>query len=175
MKKLFYLGAFIVVALSSCVSPPQYPIEPVIEFVSVSRDTIQPSDSISFNISFTDGDGDIGSDEDVTVNPDDSLCRHFTDSSLCDQVSQSYLSYSLLALDNRSINGIRCIKTSRIPFIPAKGSSKAISGDITFVTPRISCIPGKTVDTLTYLILIRDRAGHCSNVVTTPNVYIMCQ
>jgi hypothetical protein len=174
MKKLFYLGAFIVVALGSCVEAPQYPIEPSIDFISVSRDTISPSDSISFNISFTDGDGDLGSDEDVAVNPNDTLCRIFVDSLLCDQVSGKYMAYSLLALDNRTINNIRCIKTSRIPFIPAKGSSKAISGDITFVTPRISCIPGKVVDTLSYLIIIRDRAGHCSNVVKTPNVYVMC-
>lgn len=50
-------------SLSACLSEPEYPVEPEVKFVGLSRDTMTQGallqDSITVVISFTDGDGDI--------------------------------------------------------------------------------------------------------------------
>jgi len=63
MMRLFIIGTLILF-LGSCLNPPEYSPIPEIEFDSISSTfAVANQDSITFFITFTDGDGDLGSDE----------------------------------------------------------------------------------------------------------------
>ncbi|MDX2000974.1 MAG: hypothetical protein SFW35_00950 [Chitinophagales bacterium] len=174
MKFIHLFLAMLVLGIAGCIDEPNYPDEPVIEFASVSRDTLYASqfvtDSVLITVNFTDGDGDIGSDD--SDGGTEFVACGLNYDSIC-QVVDTVPGFNLFALDNRSNNGIKCIKPSRIPFVPENGSSKAISGDMTFFAT-VNCLSGP-VDTLSYQIMIRDRAGHCSNIVRTQDIIVICQ
>ena len=146
---------------STCTNPPDYPIEPVIEYVGLSKNTIQqgiagnPLDTIDIIFSFTDGDGDIGSA--------DSLNIFITDS----------------RFDFRDVK--------KIPPIPDQGTGNGITGEITLRIPnrQLCCtFPNTTstcfrnqefpVDTFSYTIQIRDRADNFSNKIQTEPINLIC-
>lgn len=147
--------------VTSCVKPPEFPVEPVITFESLNKTQIYqftngPLDSIQVHFSFTDGDGDLSQID------SDSVDVFLTDSRL----------------------GIQ--SPFRLPLIPPEGTGNGISGDV-FInvinTTGICCIfnnrlcaeePTYPVDTFTYAIQIRDRAGNLSNVVRTDLIEILC-
>ncbi len=161
MKHSLFLALFlIVVSVTTCTNPPDYPIIPHIDFVSLSKTTMRSGqigteDSVYVTLSFTDGDGDLGN----TVNDQSSL-NIFTVNRLYNQPADSF----------------------RLPFIPEQGTKNGISGQIR-LRLLTSCCKGafpcdpyitKKYDTLTYDISIKDRAGHLSNVVTTPAILLQC-
>lgn len=159
LRSLIYLLP--VLLLAACVKAPEFPNEPVIEFEGLNKNQIYqftngPLDSIRVHLTFTDGDGDLGR------TAADSVDIFFTDSRL----------------------GIQT--PFRIPGIPAEGTGNGISGDI-FINVINStgiccifnnrlCIADETypVDTFSYAIQIRDRAGNFSNVVRTDVIEILC-
>ena len=62
--------------LSSCLSPPDYPIEPAIDFKDLrvvhvpAGGGLTATDTLKFSVDFRDGDGDLGlSDDDIKVAP----------------------------------------------------------------------------------------------------------
>lgn len=158
-----YLLAFsaLLLVFTACVKPPEFPNEPVITFESLNKDQIYqftngPLDSIQVHFSFTDGDGDL------SLIDSDSVDVFLTDSRL----------------------GIQT--PFRLPMIPPEGTGNGISGDI-FInvinTTGICCIfnnrlcaadPSYPVDTFTYSIQIRDRAGNLSNIIRTDPIEILC-
>ncbi|CAN5453027.1 hypothetical protein BH09BAC1_BH09BAC1_18020 [soil metagenome] len=153
---------------TSCVEPPRYPNEPAIELVSVSADTIrQLQDSVFIAFKFTDGDGDLGFEDLSTA-----------DCELCDSSCYSHPTFTLFILDNRFniVDGdtVRCLKTFNIPYIPPKGATDAISGVITVLLTNEFCLPGRAVDTVSYSIVIRDRAGNFSNRIETEKIILLC-
>ena len=156
----------LLVLLAACTTPPDFPIEPEIEFVSVSKDTMQrgslQTDTTFITFSFTDGDGDIGDAE------KDSIVR-------------------LFIIDSRT-GGINDL---RIPFVSEPGASNGLRGEITAQVfnsccefpnePPIGEVDGcvftwdeMPYDSLTYDIYIEDRAGNRSNVITTTPIYLRC-
>ncbi|MCS6917880.1 MAG: hypothetical protein RMK52_04245 [Chitinophagales bacterium] len=137
-------GLFALLALwAACIRPPDYSIVPEIALDSISTRTLRPGqDSLTFVISFTDGDGDIGSETIPNLFLTDSRTG-YTDS-------------------------------VKVPYITPEGSLKAISGQITYVRSQFSCIPGRKTDSLYYTIYLEDRAGHASNRITTPVIYLIC-
>ncbi|MBP9075668.1 MAG: hypothetical protein KBG02_02325, partial [Haliscomenobacter sp.] len=65
--------------LSTCSKPPVYPPEPVIEYAGLnqnaieqSRDASIPLDTIEIRFTFTDGDGDLGSEDSINIFLEDS-------------------------------------------------------------------------------------------------------
>ena len=163
----FALFLFYTFIMASCASPPDYPIEPAIELISISKDTLarnytDPSDPVIFRdttfvtFSFTDGDGDIGDQDSIL----------------------------LFAIDSRE--GQENLR--KIPFVPELGASNGIKGEITFRLFSTCCIfppdlfldgcndeyNDMPYDELTYDIYIKDRAGNQSNVITTPPIFIRC-
>lgn len=161
MKRDFVIIALFLLSLYliSCTQPPDFPDEPVIEFMSISKNQmIQGSfteDSIIVAFSFTDGDGDLGDDDSINV---------FLTDSRDDFIANQY----------------------RIPFIPEEGAANGISGEIfltvfttccTFPDATLPCTPSTAHprDSLRYLIQIRDRAGNWSNEISTDLIYILCQ
>ena len=108
-------------------------------------------------ISFTDGDGDIGSE---------------------DNAPEVYIK------DSRT--GFFSPPPSSIPFVPEQGAGNGISGEIYVPIFSACCIHPVTnficmpfddypVDKLVYEIYIVDRAGNQSNTVTTDTIYIRCE
>ncbi|MBC6993875.1 hypothetical protein QWY85_20505 [Neolewinella lacunae] len=160
MNRIFYLLPLL--CFAACVNPPDFPIEPVLTYEGINKNQIYqftngPLDSIIVHFSFTDGDGDLS-----LSSTTDSVDIFFTDSRL----------------------GIQTPFT--LPLIPQEGTGNGISGDI-FVTvintSAICCIfnnrfctedPSFPVDTFSYAIQIRDRAGNLSNVIRTETIDILC-
>ncbi|MCO6485669.1 MAG: hypothetical protein J5I41_07815 [Saprospiraceae bacterium] len=153
----FILAASIV--LAGCLRPPEYPVEPVIEFRQLSRDWMSQdqfnTDSLLITIHFTDGDGDIGTEEGT---------------------------FDLFITDTRD-NFMP--PAYRLPKVPEQGTGNGISGEISFVLFTTCCFfpdgqdpctvnPTYPTDTISYLIYIRDRAGHTSNVIETPPIVLLC-
>ena len=149
MKYELIIAALVITMMASCLNPPEYPVEPVIAFDSISKVAVKglPAglDSITFVISFTDGDGDLGaSSSDTTPN--------------------------LFFKDSRT----QFINTFQFPNITPDGNVKDISGTISYIFSPFNCNPGKLTDTFYYTIFIDDRAGHRSNEVTTPMIICNC-
>ncbi len=155
---IFSLLTLSLLTFSFCTTPPDYPIVPHIEFQNISKTTMQQGfgseDSVYVTISFTDGDGDLGS------SPSDPTLNLFTFNRLINQVADSF----------------------RIPFVPIQGTKNGISGTIqvrlltTCCKSLEPCKPSIThpLDTLIYDISIKDRAGHLSNIVSTPPILLRC-
>ncbi len=168
MKKQYLLLALIpALGLTACIQPPDYPIEPVIEFVSLTKTTMvsgkNGEDETTLTISFTDGDGDLGSFQ-----------------------SDGQVELDMFLIDSRT--GDFDEKFS-IPFVPELGAANGISGEIyadilttcciypPYVTDAATgCDPSQQylIDTLIYEIYIVDRAGNESNHIFADPIYILC-
>jgi hypothetical protein len=158
-KQLFIIGITLTLLLTgSCTKPPDYPIEPIIKFLSMSKTKLKQSsinaDSLRVTFSFTDGDGDIGSND----------------------------SLSLFVIDKR--DGFVSSKY-KIPFVTESGATNGISGEVEFVIfttccyfpdGQAPCTPSLTfpTDTVIYDIYLKDRAGHKSNIIQTLPIVLDC-
>lgn len=156
------------ILLHGCISPPSYPIEPQISFLSISKTTAVQLDSLRVEFSFTDGDGDLGFEP---YSPSD--CDLCSDSCLTEET------LSIFVFDNRS----ECLTPFNVPSIPPKGSSDAISGKINMVIYPVccivngfACIPSseQPTDTVIFSIQLKDRAGNLSNIIDLPPVIVSC-
>jgi hypothetical protein len=149
-------------ALYSCVDSPDFPVEPQIEFISISKDTIRQGifqeDSLYVTFSFTDGDGDLGRTD---QEPDNNVF---------------FIDERTGALDN----------TFAIPNIPPEGAGNGVEGEVRILLFSTCCIysdgtdpcqvnPNVALDTVQYRIYIRDRAGHASNEILTAPIILRCQ
>ncbi len=159
-KFIIFIG---IVAILSCTKPPNYPIEPVIKFVSWNKTTIlqgdSKQDSLKLILTFTDGDGDLGS-------------------------SQTNISrINMFVIDKRKN---QVADSLSIPFVPLEGAGNGISGKLEaslfttccyFKDATPPCSPSTTypLDTVTYEIYIKDRAGHVSNKIITDPVVVQCK
>jgi hypothetical protein len=142
----------------SCAQEPDFPVEPVIEFVSISSTQFYQfpvqNDSIILVFSFTDGDGDLGDE--------DKLNLFLTDSRIPNTPQQF-----------------------RLPFIPKEGVANGISGEVTMKLATTCCIypdlsppcsiqAAHPTNSLHYSIQIEDRAGNRSNSIRTPDLIMRC-
>ncbi len=162
-----YFPLVFLVVLAACAKPPEYPVEPAIEFVSLSKDTMNRAyegfqgkmdrtDSIFVTFSFTDGDGDIGETDQIFI------------------------------IETRNDLTVPPKKLG-IPVVPELGASNGIKGKITAKLRTVCCdyndplaIPCvDIVDSIRYQpinfeIYITDRKGHQSNTIKLPPIYIKC-
>jgi hypothetical protein len=155
------------VLIGSCVKPPNYPDQPVIEYIGLNKSTIAQGNQNSFPdtlqviFSFTDGDGDIGF-------PDDSL-----------NVFDAFL------IDSR--DGFKHL--FRLPVLPEQGVGNGVSGEITLRIPNrlpicctfpdgsTACQPNSRfpTDTMSFAIQIMDRSRNMSNFIQSETITILCQ
>jgi hypothetical protein len=153
----------LLLGVSGCVSPPDYPDEPVIAYEGISKNTIYqftngPSDSLTIQFSFTDGDGDISSPDSTNI--------FIVDSRFPDE-DPSFV--------------------AAFPTIPVEGTGNGISGDVFFTVinsgQAVCCVFNDRfcaedvrypVDTFSYQIYITDRAGNRSNTIQTEQIQILC-
>src|ERR1043165_4052262 len=179
MKPYFIILFFALASLSACVKAPSYPIEPHIEFKSVSAPTAHilyySPDSIFYIkdtiiISFTDGDGDIG----PTPNGIDScnFCGLRSGDSSC----YNLRNFNVYMVDSRD----SCIVTNQSADVePFDTNYKAISGEILVITAIniknplcFTVTPSCPKDSLHYCVFIKDMAGHKSKKVKTSTIVV---
>ena len=154
----FFLLATITFVWTGCEEPPIYDDTPTIEWVSFSKDTIQQlSETVTFKFNFTDGDGDLGKDNDTTA-------------------------HILLIDPRRTPNDTSFYQ---IPTIEPQGIISGISGTIEIEVGNLCCInPNNPLilcqninnyfDPITFKIKIRDIAGRWSNEIETDPLYVKC-
>jgi len=164
MIRFFHIMQFLILliltgSIVSCISRPDFPIEPVLEFVSMDKNQmVQNSfntDSIRITFSFTDGDGDLGDQDSLNIFIRDNRDQY---------IAAQY----------------------RLPELPPEGASRGVRGEITVTIYTTCCIfPDGTppceaslqypTDTLQYEIFMKDRAGHISNTIKTDPIILLCQ
>ena len=171
-RSFFSILLFILIGIllmPSCSEPPDFSDEPVISFLYFTKDTVNQGgigggEVVTLAIYFEDGDGGLGDAQ-------DSLNLYLEDTRVKSTMVPEESSYRY-----------------RIPLIPEQGSSKGISGEIYVdintgapiccISPLIPnvCEPSDLypIDTITFLVQIRDRAGNLSNVMETGPLYMLC-
>ena len=160
----YLFSVFLILSVWGCVDPPDYSNEPEIESVGLNKSIMKQGkvyeDTLLIRISFTDGDGDLGT-ESVAGEP---------------------TSPNVFLIDSR--DGF-VGQTFQIPFIPEEGAGNGISGTIDLKAFTSCCLfddgtvpcgisPNKTMDTLYYTLYIEDRAGHKSNEIEVGPIYLRC-
>jgi hypothetical protein len=156
----------VALAVNACIKPPDYPIEPVIEFKSLSKNLMPQKglgkDSVAITFSFTDGDGDLGFE-----NNEGSIL--ITDT----RDNFDKLPYSIPFVGLQGVgNGI----SGEVTFIFANDLTCCIYADITAVEPCTATVNvPETFDTMSLKIRIKDRAGHISNTIETAPLYLRCK
>ena len=147
------------VTLAACIQPPDYPDIPELELIGLTKDTVMQSslneDSVIVVLSFTDGDGNIGSDDSlnvfVTDLRDGFLAHKFRMPTIPEEGANNGISGEL----SITIYSTCCVYPNGEP--PCNPSTQ-------FPT-----------NTIQYGIYIRDNAGNNSNTVETPPITVLCQ
>lgn len=133
----------------ACSNEPVFPVEPEIEFVSISPDTVRENrDEIIVKFSFRDGDGDLG---DLDNEP----------------------AQRLRVRDNRPIPDSLATIFFRIPNLNSEARNPSIQGVFTVIIPPTVVRPGLREEETSFSITITDRAGHTSNEIRTGNILIV--
>ena len=159
MDLIKYTTLCLLLILLACTKPPDYPVEPVLEFDRLSKNTLEQGngdDFVDIIFNFTDGDGDIG---------------------------HSNETLDVTLTDTR--DGSEFIQF-RIPEVPEQGVGNGISGEISvriFGTGTCCIFPdGRTCETdaqyptddIIFLLRIKDRAGHESNQIEIAPITMLC-
>ncbi|HUR30747.1 MAG TPA: hypothetical protein VMZ69_04905 [Saprospiraceae bacterium] len=157
------IGLLLFLALAGwrCLDAPNYPDEPFIEFLTISKDTLQQGifmeDSLIVRFRFEDGDGDIG------------------------RLDQGALN-NIFFIDERTGT---IDNTFGIPAIPQEGAGNGVEGEVKIVLFTTCCIyndgedpcmpnPSVPYDTVQYRIYIKDQADHKSNEILTTPIILRC-
>ena len=157
------IGFLLILALAGwrCLKSPDFSDVPFIEFVSISKDTLQQGvfqeDSLIVKFRFQDGDGDIGRTNQQASN------------------NIFFIDERTGTLDN----------TFGIPVIPPEGAGNGVEGEVRIVLFTTCCIyndgsdpcipnPSTPFDTLQYRIYIKDQAEHKSNEILTSPIILRC-
>ena len=146
-----------VVFLSSCLKKTEFPAEPAITFKSFAAS----GDEAVLEISFTDGDGNIGLNEGDTLAPYEFEGDFYFNLTLEYQEKQ---------------NGVWVTRDLdppfkyRVPVITPTGQNKALEGDIRVDITPFYYDPFSAFDTIRYEIQLTDRALNRSNKVMSEEI-----
>lgn len=167
MKRIeYYLLLCTLGLLVSCSQPPDYPDEPQLEYVGVNKTSVlqgsstAPNDTLAIIFSFTDGDGDLGNDDNIS------------NIKLFDSRDTTLTPYKIPPVPEQgSGNGISGEITILVP-------NRIGSGNICCIFPDLRVCRTDSrykQDTFSYSIQMIDRAGHESNIIRTETITILCQ
>ncbi len=141
----------------ACVTPPEYSDVPEIEFLSFSKTEVRQGftkDTTIITFSFTDGDGDLGSD---------SIRNIFLIDNRTGNEEQFRIPFIPPQGENNGISGeVEIEFFSTCCILPNQPQP---------------CFPPFTQDrdTVSFDIYIEDQAGNRSNTVTTSNLILLCE
>jgi hypothetical protein len=166
INKLPYIIIFSILSilmLDSCKKTNIYPEEPVIEFKSfekISNETGIDQEGY-LTISFTDGNGDIGLEDEDTLPP-------------FNKGSEYYYNFYIFYLEKQNGEFVEADIPidfhSRIPYVEPDLAQRGIKGEIEvklFINNMTS-----TFDTIKFRTYIYDRALNKSNTIETPEIII---
>ncbi len=146
MRYLYYACISILFFSACSKDETTFPIEPEITLLSAGPTTITEfEDSIQIVIQYRDGDGDIGFE-----NPD---------------------SFSLFVQDARLPDPDNYFVRPLSPI----GSNVSIEGTLEINIRNTFLLGSGGQETTYYTIVLRDRAGHYSNILQTPDITIIAQ
>ncbi|SHI88651.1 hypothetical protein SAMN02745146_1804 [Hymenobacter daecheongensis DSM 21074] len=173
--------ALAALAVNSCISPPNFPTTPSIEFkdMTVTRvddGVLTAYDRVTITVSFQDGEGDLGlRKEDKT---DDSPYRQY----LADgSPNRNYNNYFLVPYYRTSDgqyapvefgNAKNIYISTYPPLDPAGGKAAPLKGDLTYTTEIPvdgNFTPIKQGQDIRFELSIMDRGLHESNKIVTPS------
>ncbi len=162
MRYLIIISSFLLIALfvSNCGGGPGFSDTPEISFIGISKDTMRQGlnvDSLFLTIGFRDGDGDLGS-------KGQSQNRNiFLTDSRTDEIYRSF----------------------KVPELDIAGAQSGIEGEIIIkvfsdccinLVDSIPCTPSEDFPTndLVLEIQLLDDSGKESNLISTPNITLLC-
>ncbi|MCC7051442.1 MAG: hypothetical protein IT239_06675 [Bacteroidia bacterium] len=159
MRVYFLLFSFLII-ISSCIKRKEFPPEPIIKF----KEFTQTPDTAFLKFSFTDGDGDLGLNQQDTSAPFNFSGNNY---------------YNIYIKYFEKHKGVFQEITLAAPFnyrfkrIQSPGRNKAIEGEMKIKIQAPYYSPFLSVgDTVKYDFYIKDRALHVSNTETTGDVII---
>ncbi len=161
--RVFILVLVPVLLIWSCSNDePIFPLEPQIEVLSVTPDSLcnnfgidgcGDEQNLTLTLSYTDGDGDLGSDDDQ------------------DTTNVNFFMQDLRENHPDNFDGII---VGTMPSLTAEARNPSIQGEIQFSLPvgLVNYNTDGSYDSTRFAIWITDRAGNQSNVDTSDWVYI---
>ncbi|OUJ72594.1 hypothetical protein [Hymenobacter crusticola] len=168
MLGLAMLMLFVSLAVSSCITAPDYPDTPEISFKGITQQYFKTDDgefdSVKVTITFRDGDGDLGLKNEDTNPPyqeknlDGTPNRFYNNYFLQPQIRQSDGSYQNLNVGYGYYQ--------RYPYLNTSGRSEPLKGDLTFSYKFFAGTFPKGSN-IRFQVSIVDRALHESNTVVT--------
>ena len=152
------LSLLVLLGIYSCTSPSEFSEIPEIDFKSFNKNTLlqgsQNQDTVILRIGFQDGDGDLGDQQNISIEVKD------------------------LRLENSVPFGFK------IPEIPEQGAENGISGIMDIRVFSVCCFQGSVScqpfpdmpeDELRFSVQITDNAGNKSNIIETDPIRLLCQ
>jgi len=171
------------VAVSSCLSPPNFPSTPSIEFkkLEVTRvvDNTGTYDNVAVTVSFKDGEGDLGLTEEQKT-ADSPYTRYLADGVT---LNRNYYNYFITPFVETSPGQFEAVPLLDVrlpydstypPLDPTNGKAAPLKGDLTFTTKIYADIdtPIKPGQNIRFEVSIMDRALHESNKITTSAYHV---
>jgi|OpeIllAssembly_1097287.scaffolds.fasta_scaffold463178_2 hypothetical protein len=170
-KILLILLIPVLFVFQACLEKVEFPIEPAIKFNGFAKiiDSTGIDNRGILEISYQDGDGDIGLTERDTLPPYDYnfFVRYF------EKINGQFEEVFIKFYNNETGEYDTINMNARIPLLTPAGKNKAIKGiiqDTLYINNYSS--PN---DTIRFEVYIMDRALHESNHVTTPEIRIIKQ
>ena len=169
------LGASLVAtgaAVSSCLSPPEYPVTPEITFKSIEPNRVATItgtyDTVTVTVSFRDGDGDLGLNNDETDPPFNSTNADGTSN----LYYNNYFFQPQILKDGEFIDyKLAFSYDSRFPRLPPDDRDGPKRGTLSF-GQRFFLGTFPSGSQVRFKVKIVDRALHESNEITTEPITI---
>ncbi len=153
------IGLALILGISACFQPDEFPVEPAITNIWFDTAMVKSFEGqFEMYIGFRDGDGDLGRRDSNDQN-------------------------NIFIYDNRDADPDRIPTSYAMPNVDVLGNGDDVSGYVRLKLseccyPGIPCFPGQTyptpTDTLSYDVIITDRAGHVSNLFRSPTLTLVC-
>jgi hypothetical protein len=153
-KKIKGIIIVTIAIIASCKKPDSYSDVPAITFKSifVEKNQAGKDSTAHLIISFTDGDGDLGTE--MNEGPNNFIVTPYR------KEQGNWIIDTSLSVSSMS---------GHLPYLTQTGSNKALKGD---VDHDIDLPLGFAHDTLQYQIYIVDRSLNHSNTIVTPEIII---
>lgn len=174
MKSRKWIGLSLLLVITACQKPVEYPIEPHIAYEGFTYllnadSTFSGEGIISF--SYTDGDGDLGLDDGDTLSPFGPNDAHYYNMIVdyLKLVNGEFVKTPLLSWNVQTQSYDTVTFNARFRRLRDSEDPKAISGTMDYkLTVQNPFSPN---DTVKFEIRILDRALHESNVIQTDVIY----